>query len=281
MRLFITAILALTIQFSFSQQAEARGIPIVYGTDDALTLIETTKIAGPNDAPMALCHYTSKYHLFYLGFWRTSHGYALTSDNCGGSAYYDITASDFETAQAEGLISADLPAKPKMSMNEIGSGFAGLGIIALIVLFFAFKMIAGARRKAARKAEMGDIPKAAAQILDAMCHAAISDGSVDDSEIVQIADIAQQMTGETFGAERIRTIITKASKTPSDAEIKAFGAGLAPDQQELLVKAVYTIIAADGQVSGGEKEFFIKTAQALMISADALNRIVNEAQGES
>lgn len=277
MRLFLAALLALTIQFSFPQQADARGIPIIYGTDDALTLIEMTKITGPDNNPMALCHYTSKYHAFYLGFWRTSHGYALTSDNCGGSAYYDIAASDFASAQAEGLISADLPAEPKMSMDEIGSGFAGLGIIALIVLFFAFKMIAGARRKA----EMGDIPKAAAQILDAMCHAAISDGSVDDSEIVQIAEIAQQMTGEVFGAERIRTLISSASKAPSDAEFKAFGAGLAPEQKELLVKAVYTIVAADGQITQTEKEFFIKTAQALQIDVDTLNKIVTEVQGES
>lgn len=281
MRFFLTAILALGLHFSFSAQAEARGIPIIYGTEDALNLVEMTKIPGPNNAPMALCHYTSKYHAFYLGFWRTSHGYALTDDNCAGTSYYDISESDFEAAQKDGVISADLPAKPKMTFEQIGSGFAGLGIIALIVLFFAFKMIAGARRKAARKAEMGDIPKAAAQILDAMCHAAISDGAVDDSEITQITEIAQQMTGEVFGTERVKTIIGKASKAPSEAEFKAFGAGLAPEQKELLLKAVFTIVAADGQVTGGEKEFFVKTAQALQIGADTLNRIVAEVQSES
>lgn len=281
MRFFLTAILTLSLHLTFVAPAEARGIPISYGTEDALDLVEVTKIKGPSNAPMTLCHYTSKYHVAQLGFWRTSHGYALTDDNCAGSAYYDISASDFAEAQKDGLISADLPAVPKMSLKLIASGFAGFGIAALVVLILLTNMIVVARRKAARKAQMGDIPKAAAQILDAMCHAAISDGSVDDSEIVQIAEIAKQMTGEVFGASRIQTIISKASKTPSDSEFKAFGAGLAPDQKELLVKAVYTVVAADGQITKAEQEFFFKTAQALKIGDDTLNRIVNEAQGES
>lgn len=281
MRLFLAAILTLTFHLSFVTQSQARGIPIVYGTEDTLDLVEMTTIPGPDSKPMALCHYTSKSHAFYLGFWRSSNGYTLSDDNCEGDTYYEISETDFKAAQNSGMISADLPAKARMNMAQIGSGFAGLGIIALIVLFFAFKMIGGARRKSARKAEMGDIPKAAGQILDAMCHAAISDGSVDDSEVTQIAEIAQQMTGETFGAERIRTIIDKASKNPSDAEFKAFGAGMAPDQKELVLKAVFTIIAADGQITDSEHEFFIKTAQGLAVDADTVRRIVAEVQSEN
>ena len=280
MRIFLSTILALTFQLSFISQAEARGVPIIYGTEDALDLVEMTTIPGPNDKPMALCHYTSKYHAFYLGFWRTSHGYALTDDGCAGDTYYDISEAEFKEAQNSGMISADLPSKARMNMGQIASGFAGLGLIALIVLFLLFKVIGGARRKSARKAEMGDIPKAASQILDAMCHAAISDGSVDDSEVVKIAEIAQQMTGETFGAERIRTIVGNASKKPSDNEFKAFGAGLAPDQKELLLKAVFTIIAADGQITESEHEFFIKTAQGMMMDGDTVRRIVDEVQSE-
>jgi len=281
MRIFLSAVLALTFQFAIATQAQARGLPIIYGTEDALDLVEMTTIPGPDDKPMALCHYSSKYHLFYLGFWRTSHGYALTTDGCVGETYYNISETDFKDAQSRGMISADLPAKAKMTMAQIASGFAGLGIIALIALFFIFKGIGGARRKSARKAEMGDIPKTAGQILDAMCHAAISDGSVDDSEVVKIAEIAQQMTGETFGADRIRTIISKASKSPSDNEFKAFGAGFGPDEKELVLKAVFAVIAADGQITESEHEFFVKTAQALMVDADTVRRIVSEVSDEN
>lgn len=281
MRFLLMATLALTFQFSFLTQAEARGIPIIYGTEDALDLVEATKIVGPSDTPMSLCHYTSKYHVFYLGFWRTSHGYALTEGSCDANRYFDITSTDFKDAQDRGLISADLPAEPRMTMGQIASGFAGLGIIALIVLFVVLSMIASARRNAARKAEMGDIPKAAVQILDAMCHAAISDGSVDDSEVEQISRIALQMTGETFGAERIRGIIAKASRSPTDGEFKAFGAGLAPDQKELLAKAVFAVIAADEQLTEAERAFFGKTTQGLALDADAIGRVVASVQSEN
>lgn len=281
MRFFISTVLALTFHLAIATQAQARGLPIIYGTEDALDLVEMTTIPGPENKPMALCHYSSKYHLFYLGFWRTSHGYVLTDDSCAGDTYYDISETDFKDAQSRGMISTDLPAKAKMTMAQITSGFAGLGIIALIALFLLFKVIGGARRKSARKSEMGDIPKTAGQILDAMCHAAISDGSVDDSEVVKIAEIAQQMTGKTFGADRIRTIISKASKSPSDNEFKAFGAGLGPDEKELVLKAVFAVIAADGQITESEHKFFVKTAQELMVGADTVRRIVSEVSDES
>ncbi len=278
MRLFWLASLALIFQSSFSLPAQAKGIPIIYGTEDSLDLIEATEIPGPDGNPLSLCSYTTKYHLFYLGFWRTSHGYVLTDNGCSGDSYYEFTDADLSEAQKLGMIRSDLPPKPKMSMNQIASGFGGLGIVALIVLFLILKSIGSSRRKAKRRAEMGDIQKEAGQILDAMCHAAISDGTVDDSEITTIADIAQQMTGETIDPERIRSIISKASKKPSDNEFKAFGAGMAPEQKTLLLKAVFAVIWADGQITESEHAFFIKTAQALSLDAETVRQVIAEVQ---
>jgi len=281
MRFFLVAITVLTLHLSFASHAQAGGIPIIYGTDESFELIEETKIPGPTDKPLSLCHYTSKYHLFYLGFWRNSLGYALTEGSCEGDSYYKITEEQFKEEQTNGTISADLPLKPKMSLKLIASGFAGLGAIALIVLYFAFSAIKKSRRKSARKAEMGDIPKAARQILDAMCHAAISDGSVDNSEIVKIAEIAEQMTGEIFGAERIQSIIANASSDPSEKELKAFGDGMGPEQRELVIKAIFAVISADGEITEDENNFFIGTAQALMMDGDTVRRVVEEVRGES
>ncbi len=280
MRILVAALFILTFQLTIPTRAEARGLPIVYGTQDTLDLIETTGIEGPDGKPMALCHFSSKYHLFYLGFWRTSHGYALATNGCDSETYYDIPESELKEAQSRGLISADLPAKPKMTLNQIASGFGGLALIALGVLFLLMKFAGGARRKSARKAEMGEMPKVATQIVDAMCHAAISDGSLDDSEVATIAEIAKQMTGEALPKERIRAIVAKASPKPTENEFKAFGAGLGPEEKELVLKAVFAVIAADGQIIESEHAFFIKTAQALMVDADTVRRIVEDVRDD-
>ncbi len=280
MRIIVMFLFAFTLQFSTSTPAQARGLPIIYGTQDSLDLVETTGIEGPNGKPLALCHYTSKYHLFYLGFWRVSHGYALAANGCDSDTYYDISEADFKEAQSNGQISANLPAKPKMTLNQIASGFGGLALVVIGALFLLMKSVGGARRKSARKAEMGEMPKVATQIVDAMCHAAISDGSLDDSEVATIAEIAKQMTGEALPETRIRAIVAKASPKPTDNEFKAFGAGLGPVEKELVLKAVFAVIAADGQIVDSEHTFFIKTAQALMVDADTVRRIVEDVRDD-
>ncbi|WP_428543490.1 DUF533 domain-containing protein [Profundibacter sp.] len=218
--------------------------------------------------------------MFYLGFWRVSHGYALAANGCDSDTYYDISEADFKEAQSNGQISANLPEKPKMTLNQIASGFGGLALVALLVLFLLLKSVGGAQRKSARKAQMGQMPVVATQIVDAMCHAAISDGELDDSEVATIAEIAKQMTGEELAEDRIRLIISKASAKPTDSEFKAFGAGLGPVEKELVLKAVFAVIAADGQIVDSEHEFFIKTAQALGVDADTVRRIVEDVRDD-
>ncbi|AXX98778.1 tellurite resistance TerB family protein [Profundibacter amoris] len=274
MRFIAIALFALALQFWFPASAQARGLPIVYGTQDSLDLVAQTGLEGPDGKPLSLCHYSSKYHVFYVGFWMKSHGYALAANGCDGDTYYDISKADFKDAQNSGLIPADLPAKPKMTLNQIASGFGGLALVGLVILFLLTKTVGSARRKSARKSQMGQMAAVATQIVDAMCHAAISDGELDDSEVATIAGITKQMIGEELDEDRIRLIISKASAKPTDNEFKAFGAGLGPVEKELVLKAVFAVIAADGQIVDSEHEFFIKTTQALAVDADTVRRIV-------
>ena len=276
MRIIAIVLFTAALQFWFPASAHARGLPIVYGTQDSLDLVADTGIEGPDGKPLSLCHYSSKYHVFYLGFWMKSHGYALSANGCDDDTYYDISEADFKDAQSRGLIPADLPAKPKMTLNQIANGFGGSALVGLAILFLLIKAAGGARRKSARKSQMGQMPAVATQIVDAMCHAAISDGELDDSEVTTIAEITKQMTGEELEEERIRLIISKASAKPTDNEFKAFGAGLGPVEKELVLKAVFAVIAADGQIVDSEHRFFIKTAQALAVDADTVRRIVED-----
>jgi len=50
---------------------------------------------------------------------------------------------------------------------------------------------------------MGDAAPAKIAILDAMCHAAKADCHVSASELAEIANAAQQMTGDKIDPQRI------------------------------------------------------------------------------
>jgi len=232
MRLFLAISLAALLQFLPTHNAEARGL-ILYGSQDKLHFVEQTRIPSGNGGTMALCRYSTKYHLFWIGFFRHVNEYALSDQGCNGDYYYGITPAEFTQAQDDGQISADLPVQPRLGISEILTGFAGSIIIGLLILFAIYGGIMSSRRQKARMEAMGDIPHATKMVIDAMAHMARADGQVDDDEVATIAKIARDLTGDEFEDSLVRKIVDLAEPDLADGNFIRFGTNLTTDQRRL------------------------------------------------
>jgi hypothetical protein len=247
MKLFPAIFLALTLQAALPAMTMAGGLSFSYGTEEKLTLIGQTSVQSPDGAPLALCHYTSTYRIFTLGIWTKVLGYALSDTNCTSNAYYEISDQDFANARTRGQIDSGVPLTARLGFGEILDGFGGLIILVLAGLLLAAYKIGAARRIASRKAALrattDGLPGDVKQFLDAMCHAALAGGPASNAQITLIADIIGQLTGAPFATARVQTVVDAATSNPDRAVFSRLGAGLSPEDQELLVKAVVSVIS--------------------------------------
>lgn len=264
--LFLCAMALVFTVFSGEEAQAKRGGG--GGTMEQLSFIAETDITSDAGKPLALCHLTEKRHVLFAGVWRSSIGYALAENNCDADRFYHLDTERFQLGQVLGEFPEDLPLEPKMSAADMISGFWGLGVIVLVLVFAAVKKLKQSKRKAQRRSEMGSIHPAALQAMDAMCHAAKADGRLDASEIAMMADIAKQMTGDTFDEARIRRMFDMAEAKPTDAQFAAFGKGLSAEQKRMVLQATLMIVGADGNLDKQENIFVQKLARGLSISLD-------------
>ena len=64
-----------------------------------LHFVSFTKIPGPDGAMVSLCQLTTKNQVLTIGLWRSSDGYALSTEKCEGNKYGSIGKAKFEEAQ--------------------------------------------------------------------------------------------------------------------------------------------------------------------------------------
>ena len=152
MRLLILALAACVFTVISIQPSQARR----GGSEtQQLHFVAPTTIPGAEGKTLSLCHLSTKNHVFGIGFWRSTDGYALSDNKCEGEQYFPFTGAQFAEAQEQGLIDKGIPAEPKMTMNMILSGFSGLGILAVLVLLAGFKFISSRRRSNLRRGRDG------------------------------------------------------------------------------------------------------------------------------
>jgi tellurite resistance protein len=225
-------------------------------------------------AQLSLCHLIKDYHILYIPLFYQSEGYVLAPNRCDSDNYYSLNEGGLASAQADGVIPADVPAVPAISlMRRVPTILLGLGILALIGLG-----IRQSRNKKARFAEMGDLPILAQRVLDVACHAAHVDGETAEAEVAAIVGIARQLTGSEIAPDRIHKMISLCVKSPQDAHFKAFAKGLDQAQKETLVRAALMVIMADGQVTKQEQAFLNKLAGVSGVSQQRFGEILSELQ---
>ncbi len=101
-----------------------------------------------------------------------------------------------------------------------------------------------------------------------MAKMVLADGVVDASELSAMRNILAQVTGASVEPEAVDKIVAAAqSDKRSAGEIAAeFGSSLNSEGQELVLKAVLMIAAADGDFSSEEKDLAFQIGQAMGMS---------------
>ncbi len=268
MRFALLCAAALLFTMFSGQDAQAGRAGGVWGTAEQMSLVAETDVTDNSGQTLALCHLTKKTHIMFAGVWRSSIGYVMAPNKCDSDSYYSVNAEQLTLGKVVGTYPADLPDQPSMSIADMISGFWGLAVVAVFLIVAGLKSAVQAKRTAQRHAQMGDVHPAALRAMDAMCHAAKADGSLDPSEVTMMADIAKQMTGETFDEARIRRMFDMAEAKPTEAQFAAFGTGLTSDQKRMVLQATLMIAAADGHMDDDEALFAQKLARGLGINVD-------------
>ncbi|WP_394177443.1 DUF533 domain-containing protein [Yoonia maritima] len=273
MRAFLLGLLAVLFMSSAATTAEARrggG-----STSEELLFVSPTDL-GSADSPIALCHLVSTTSVIFVNFWRTVESYALAENGCATDSYFEFDATQLKAAQTAGLVPADIPVTPKLSIGQIAGGFWGFGILAALLIFAVAKMAKARTRRKERRGLMGEGSPASHAILDAMCHAAKADGQIDPSEIATIKSVAEEMTGQAFSPEIVKRMADLAEATPAEADFKRLVKGRSKDEQLDMMRGVLMVVAADGQFAGKEQVFVGGLAKAMRMNGDVVKTLLSE-----
>lgn len=281
---FVLPLLGL-LAFAIPEPAEARGIPIVRGTDEALSYVATMPAGATGGKPLALCHYYETNTLYWLPFWISSNGYVLSDSDCTGQSYIDdpaLIAQAFASGALDGV-----PQTPGFSLRERAEGHVWFGIGALI-LFAAFvrrRLATGGRPRRSSKMEermevLGLPDGPVFRFIDAMLHAANADGRADPAEIAYIREKAIEIAQLDYSAEHIEWAISNTDRLKSARDFARFGEGLTEPQARMVLRAALAVVAADGFMSSPERRFIAQLTRALELEDDEVHRILSAANGE-
>lgn len=277
MRHLVASFLMAIVLTSMATQADARrggG----YGTAEQLIFVSPTEFEDET-GPLALCHYVKTHSIIFVNVWRSLNGYALASNNCESEQYYEFSAAELESAQGTGMIPSDVSLQPKLSMKSLAEGFWGFGLLAAVLAFAGFKLLAVQKRRSQRMAMMSNATPAAQSILDAMCHAAKADGYIAPSEVAMIKQAAEEMTGTTFAMEDVKRMADLAEETLDLKGHKRLINGRTKPEQLDMMRGVLMVVAADGKLDGKEQVFVGGLAQAMGMDGGTVQALLAEVVG--
>ena len=255
---WLVSILAAGVVTLASQAAEARGIPIVRGEEQALAHVADTTIPAPNGGTFSLCHRFTTSTVYWVAFWSTSEGYVLSDFGCDGTFYYnqpELIAAGF----ANGQIPADVPQTPQFTLMQMATGFTWLIGLGALILVAVIGGIASARRYRTQSAERMEVlgleDGPTFRFIDAMLHAANADGRAQKEEIDYIKATATDVAGLAYTDEHIEWAITHTDKCKRKRDFRRFGKGLNKDQKRAVLRGALAVVASDFHMSQVEKEF--------------------------
>jgi uncharacterized tellurite resistance protein B-like protein len=108
--------------------------------------------------------------------------------------------------------------------------------------------------------------------------AALADGQVDSKEIDAVRHVYQNLTGTVLGDSDIQQELNQVRQSGVDQadQALAFGGDLNDHGKELVIKAVLTVVSADGQIGPEEHEFVEDLATAIKMTPAHLRGILAE-----
>lgn len=253
----ITLALGLTLAMTGTAQAGAGR----WGED--LRFVSETQMPTPTGGTYSLCYLVDFMDVLFVPIYTSIESYALSADSCTGDSYRPLSAEQVESLQMAGLLSADLPVEPKLGIKDLIVGHAGI-LLALLAGFFKVLAWFIHDRKPRRRAKTSDALTVNA--LAAMCHVAVSDGHIDESEVSQIAAILTRLTGRGFDRDRVRGLLNQILATTVD--VNQIGADLTEQERRIVMEAALNIAVADGEIHPNEYQLVSQIATAMRIGGD-------------
>ena len=157
----------------------------------------------------------------------------------------------------------------------VAYGAIGVGAVQFVIGLVQYL---GYQSKSPEQKEAAQADAALTAVVQAMVAMSVADGNLDDSEIGMISGLYQNLTGQSLAADDIRGIA--ASMEKSDFSITDTLDGvrgmLDTESRELVLKAAYLVLIADGIVEENEEKLLNGIADTLQISDDRTGEIIDE-----
>lgn len=243
------------------------------GLIDELEFVAPTRIPGPDQGDMTLCHLTRSFRVLGYALTTEVRGYVLSQDNCA-TVDRNFSSDQLATAQSLNLISPAVPAEARNSLQQnlqFYGLFAAIALAVLAVIWRRAKSLLGYDRSGPMR------KKAAQRILSAMCHTAKCDGLVGSVELKLIGRTAQRMTGRAYPTAEIIRVADHANLDLTPDDYIAFGKGLRDREKDTMMQAALLVAMADGRMLKSEYEFVTELAHGLGIPGEDFRRVMNAA----
>jgi tellurite resistance protein len=272
MKKMMGAALALGLG-SWATTATAVGIG---GSSEVMDYVADIAIppAETGGEQVSLCHLIKKYGIVGIPIFYDSIAYVLAPNRCDADNYYTMTPAEWADARASGLIAAEIPAVPAISVARRIPTI----IFGVVFAFGAFAFFRQNRRKLALQAEISDLPPFPQRMLETLCHAAKSVGVADDRTVAAIATITAQLTGTHIDADKVRRTIALSEKTQQTGQFARFANDLTDDQKDTVMRGAVMMLAADGQVGAAEQTFLNGLAGGLSVTQSRADQILANPQ---
>lgn len=242
------------------------------GYFDGLAYLSETRIPGPAEAPLALCHTTYDFRVLGVTLTRRITGFALSSDGCTTVADRLITTDQLTTAQSLGLIDSDIATLDDNDLrrNLLTYGlWAAVGLALIAVVIRRVKSLLGLDPTAPMR------KKAAGRVLSAMCHVGKCDGIVASAEVALIGDMIQRLTGRRYAASEIMRLADQIDLSLQPADYIAFGKGLRDREKDVMMRGVLSVAIASGRIFPAEYEFATNLAHGLGMPGEDFRRVLD------
>tara|TARA_R110002073_G_scaffold50196_2_gene133055 strand:+ start:929 stop:1783 length:855 start_codon:yes stop_codon:yes gene_type:complete len=270
----LISLIALVLGLTVMTATPAAARPSVpYGTQHNLDFVANMEGAGPGGQDAALCHYTVRSHLAFLGYWVRSKGYVMSTTGCEGNSFYNIDAQAFVAAQAAGILPADLPATPRLSAQQAMIGFGWLILLGIAGVFKVLQLLMRGRKRATPRSAV------AAKMLSAMCIVAKSDGHIDGEEEKAINFAYEKIMGKSLTSMEIRTALAKAPFVTDPRQLEDLGAGTRESDRQTIMRGALLVACSDGEIHDAEHRVIGHLAQALVIPAPQIMSMVRDFAG--
>ncbi|MCX8509794.1 MAG: hypothetical protein ORN49_13120 [Rhodobacteraceae bacterium] len=203
---------------------------------------------GPSPA---LCHLITKYHIMFIPIFYRSEVYALGENRCDTNKFYRLEGDALAQVKALEIFPADLPDAPSLGFARRLPPVLWAGLITMLS-WASYRRTA---RKRSRYRLMGPISDTAKSLIDIICHAARFKPQVTEQDLEVLAALAQKVSGGSFDADRIRSLIALCSNALTPRDYKALIAGLSRERREMAMRLALSVLQTSGPLSDEQINF--------------------------